>query len=274
MKIENLKNTFRLYPEYDKPILSNFESIFDTVFIAINPFFRIKDVDFKKKPSNSEGLKDVNGGILDTYFRTYMPFPQRDEDYPSEKEILENAEIVSVFTLMKEANLSNLSELVKALSTRIGKYRKAFERKDLRNKLTTFCENSSVFIPDEGSYSLLSKKQICKICKNFESFDIYTVSEHYDYERDLQLDEFAENDRVKQLNWKDYFIYLKSINIFFAIDWDSHFFLICGDKNTVKDVIIIGEFEGFYCDKDTTHNWEYTIDEINHILKIEEQGKL
>lgn len=267
----------KLYPNEEESILSNFAGFYDCVFIAYLPFFRIKDHNFEKasvQKSHQISLEEfkandeVFGKLPDFNADIYS---YENDEYPEDSEIFEKAEIVSWEEIKTGADFTDYAEIYKALKTSIGSYRKVFERTDLRDKLNVFTEKEQIFHPSEGSFDVLSKIEIYNTLKSLGKNEIVVIDEFYDNEKKLNLNFISLKEFIEKVEHKDYYIFPKDRSILFSIEWDSFFFLICSNKQTIDKVLKNSRIEGFYCTNETKHTWAWNEEEFLKLLESESQ---
>lgn len=267
----------KLYPNEEESILSNFEGFYDCAFIAYLPFFRTKEHDFEKASVQKshqisfEELKADDEVFANLSNLNADIYSYENNEYPEDKTIFENAEIVSWREVKAGANFTDYAELYKALKTSIGSYRKVFERIDLREKLNAFTEKEQIFHPSEGNFEVLSKIEIYNALKGLGKNEFVVIDEFYDSEKELNLNFINLKEFVEKVEYKDYYIYAKDKSILFTIDWDSFFYIICSNKKTIDEILNKSKIEGFFCTSETKHTWEWNEEEFLKLLKSETQ---
>lgn len=267
----------KLYPNEEDTFLNHFAGFYDSVFIAYLPFFRLKNHNLEKvsvQKSHQISLEEFKVG--DKVFGKLPEFnadvySYENDSYPEDEIIFENGESVSWEVVKTGANFNDYSELYKALKTSIGSYRKVFERVDLYDKLNDFTEKEKVFHPSEGNFEVLSKIEIYNVLKILGKNEIVVVDEFYESEKQLYLNSVNSREFVEKIEYKDYYIFSKDKSILFSIEWDSFFFLICSDKQTIDKISKNSRIEGFYCTKETKHTWEWNKEEFLKLLESESQ---
>ncbi len=268
---------YKLYPNEEESILSNFVGFYDCVFIAYLPFFQIKDHNFEKssvQKSHQISLEEfkandeVFGKLPDFDAKV---FSYKNDEYPEDDEIFEKAEIVNWKQVKNGANFNDYGEISKALKTSIGSYRAMFERTDLRDRLNIFTEKERIFHPTEGSFDVFSKIEIYNALKVLSENEIIVIDEFFEGEKKLNLNQISLKSFVEEIESKDYYIYPKDKSILFTIEWDSFFYLICSDKQTIDGILRHSKIEGFFCTSETKHTWEWKEEEFIKLLESEPQ---
>src|SRR5690606_8583508 len=268
-----------IYPHEGK-IKEHFKDFYDTVFVAFLPFFQIdrqpidkvnlkkaKQITFEEAKQEMEFLKNIPEPDAKIY--SYS-----NNEYPTDEEIFKSGKIISWDTVVKGAGLADNSELNKALRTSIGAVRKIFQRPELTDKLNDFTESKNIWHPTEGGFDTLSKNAIYKALIKLGRTQIFVTDEFYETTSSLDLDKITEFEFIEKVSYKDYYLYSADKEILFAIEWDSFFFLIATDNEKMKQIIEANLFEGFLCNDQTQHEWDYKEGELQALLDIEEKNKV
>jgi hypothetical protein len=268
-----------IYPTGEK-IKEHFRDFYDSVFVAYLPFFQVenhksKTNNYKKleKTTFAEAKKEVE--ILNNIqIPNAEIFSYSNEDYPTDLEIFDNGKIVKWETIIKEAKLKDKTELNKALRTSIGALREIFKKPKLSEKLNSFTAENSIWNPTEGTFDVFSKLGIYRTFKLFNKNEIIIVDEFFEKIYSINIAEISEYEFLEKVDFNDYYIYSSDKEILFTIEWDSFFFLIATDNNKMERIVSTKYFEGFLCDSETAHDWDYLPGELEKILKIEKKQKL
>jgi hypothetical protein len=274
---KDLFSNNKLHPGHDVSILEYYKNHFDSVYISFSPFFQIKEGGTmqesyqKARPISFEEAQAANDLFQ------HMPDPAGqiyiydNENYPGDKQINVSAVPVTWKYVIEGAGFENKEELHKALKTSIGAYKKIFERQDLAKRLWEFTNTHQIYIPTEGHFEILTKKEIYKAFQLLQK-DKLTIEEEFRLNRrELDLTGLTEKEFVEAINFKDYFIYDTDKSLLFAIDWDDFFFLVCSNKQNLQKIVSTLNFEGFYCSETTEAAWEMTKEEIQAGLEKERQ---
>ena len=267
-------NYDNIYPRGRK-IKEHYKDFFDSIFIAYLPFFQVENktsrkdnykksekISFEQAKKELEILNDIPAPNAEIY--SYS-----NEDYPTDIEIYDKGRIVKWETIIKEAKLKNAKELNKALRTSLGALRPIFAKPELSDKLNLLTTKKDIWYPTEGRFDVFSKVGIYKTFMLFNKNEILLSDEFFEDIKSINIHEVTEYEFINKFRQNDYFIYSSDKEILFAIDWDSFFFLIATDQDKMNQIISKNYFEGFLCDSETTHDWDYLPGEIEQILKIE-----
>ncbi|MXV49335.1 DUF2711 family protein [Pedobacter sp. HMF7647] len=270
---------YKIYPHEGK-IKDHFKDFYETVFIAFLPFFKVDrqttdNVNFKKsKQISYEEAKQEIDTLKDIPPFNADIFSYSNKDYPTDKEIFECGQAISWNEIVKGSGIKDVSELNKALRTSIGALRQVFRRPELTEKLNSYTSDQSIWHPTEGGFDILSKIAIYRTFKLLDKNEILVTDEFYETTSILELNKLTAFDFAEKVGFKDYFIYSSDKELLFTIEWDSFFFLIAIGQEKMNKIISSKLFEGFLCNKQTEHEWDYEEEEIQKYLDIEEQQKL
>lgn len=264
-----------IYPHEGK-IKKHFEGVFESVFIAFLPFFQIPSADMKTGNQKAFSKITLEEAIQkNPIYEKLKPSVGRhiysydSKDYPSPLNIFKNGIIIDWQTVINNCGLKDDSELNKALRTSIGALRTAFHRPDLSALLDKYITDKKIWQPVEGCFDILSKISIYKTFELFGKKEIVVTDEFYQTSSTLNLNNLNEYEFSEKINFKDYYIYSLDREILFTIEWDSFFFLIATDQRKMNKIISEKLFEGFFCDDDTEHSWDYNDDELQSLLDKE-----
>lgn len=268
-----------IYPHEGK-FKEHFKDFYNAVFVAFLPFFKVDRAvsgitNFQKSEliSYQELQKKVDAFKDVPSFQAKI-FSHSNKDYPSDEEIYQLGTVITWKEVIEGAGLKNFSELNRALRTSIGALLPAFARPDLIEKLNAYTFSQKVWLPTEGNFTILAKMAIYKTFKMFGKNQIIVTEESYLKTSILDLDKLTDFEFSKKVDFKDYYIYSSDKEILFTVEWDSFFFLIAADDSIINAIIAKQLFEGFPCDDDTVHEWEYEKEEIKRILENMEQQSL
>lgn len=259
--MENIFDTNNLYPEYEAPLKQHFNWYFDSVFIAFSPFFTINNKaqrGLESNPSKITSLSELQA--RDDTFKNFEPYDGRviytqNPKYPTHEEIIKDGVIVPWLHILEQGCFSEFTEINLGLTTSIGALRDDLQREDLNKMLDEFCIKNDIFHPTEGRITILSLIKIYNCLTALGKLELVVTDEFFTDRKTLNLSEFTCSEFVLHVSGYMYFFPIDR-SLLFTIEWDSFFFLICGDQKLLNFIIPEFEFEGFYCNNDTMHNWD------------------
>lgn len=268
-----------IYPHEGK-IKDHYKDFYETVFVAFLPFFKVDrqptdNTNFKKsKQITHEEARQELDILKDIPPFNADIFSYSNKDFPTDQEIFDSGQSICWGAVVKGSGLKNNSELNKALRTSIGALRQVFRRPELTEKLNNYTSNQSIWHPTEGGFDTLSKVAIYKAFKLLDKNEIIVTDEFYETNSTLELDKLTAFDFVEKIGYKDYFIYSLDKKLLFTIEWDSFFFLIATGQESMDKIITSKLFEGFLCNENTEHTWDYGEGEIQKYIDLEEKQKV
>jgi len=268
-----------LHPGEDNPVKEHYKDFYDTVFIAFSPFFKIKDnavinPDFQKSHIISfDEAKEAIPILKKNPQLNASIYSYHNNNYPTEKQILENGISVSWDDIRQSCDFKSYSDIYKALRTSIGGYKQVFMRADLSNRLLDFTKSNQIFIPTEGHFETLSKIKLLKAFQLLDKKTIVVEDEFYEKKTEIDITNISNEKFVEAIAFKDYYIYDTDKQLLFAVGWDDFFFLICSNKDSLKKINDNLNFEGFYCNDNTELGWELTKEEWKEGLDKENKQK-
>ncbi|MDX2279164.1 MAG: DUF2711 family protein [Saprospiraceae bacterium] len=236
----NIFTDKKLHPGFDKSIKGHYAGFYDTVYVALMPFFKI---------ANTNRVYSYEDGTL-----------------PDEQTMLKSGSAISWEVVKTDVGFENIGDMQKALKTFIGSYKKVFERDDLVKKLSEYIIPNQIFISEEGTFDVWSKIKILNAFKLLNKTLIVIEDEYYSKKIELDITEITNEKFIETIKFKDYYIYDINKEILFSIGWDDFFFLICSSSDNVEKITSNLNFEGFYCTDTTEAHWEFTPEEIKKIL--------
>ncbi|MCZ4221929.1 DUF2711 family protein [Pedobacter rhodius] len=267
-----------IYPHEGK-IKDHYKDFYEAAFVAFLPFFKVdrkntdntnlkksKQITHEEARQEFDILKDIQALNADI-------FSYSNKDFPTDREIFDSGQAISWDAVVKGSGLKDNSELNKGLRTSIGALRQVFRRPELTEKLNNYTSNQSIWHPTEGGFDILSKVAIYNAFKLLKKNEIIATDEFYETTSTFELDKQTAFDFAEKIGYKDYFIYSLDKELLFTIEWDSFFFLIATGQEKMNKIISAKLFEGFLCNENTEHTWDYEEDEIQKYLDIEKNKR-
>jgi Protein of unknown function (DUF2711) len=273
----NVFDEYKFYPAEEDFILSHYKGFYESIFVAFLPFFKIKNQSSEKiSVQKSHQISYEEFVAENELFANIERFnaeiyTNKNTNYPEDKSIYEQGEIVQWREVKDKTNFKDFAELNKALKTSIGSYRQVFKRTDLLEKLNLVTEREQIFHPTEGTFTPLAKIQIYNSLKHLGKNEIVVVDEYLETTKELNLNSIDVKEFVEKVEIKDYYIYPKDKSILFTIEWDSFFYLVCSNQIVLDEISKAINFEGFFCTNQTKHGWDWTTEELELLLELEKR---
>jgi hypothetical protein len=206
-------------------IIEFYEKYFDTVYIILHPFLKVID-------------------------KTKIDF---DEEYPDKNKISNYCELMTWKDFLILSDIENIETLDIALRNSIGGLNKIFQNKISLKKLNETSEKHEIYHPNAGMFEYISIKSICESFVLL-GFDKLIVGNEFGNEkRNLKIKKiFEDKDEIFST---DSNLYSENNEILYTVHWDSHYTILCSNKENVERIVSKFNFEGFYCDKETDIYW-------------------
>lgn len=123
------------------------------------------------------------------------------------------------------------------------------------NKVVSLCGFKDI-IPPEGNFSELLLDNMLGVAMELGHDWIY-LGDEFGWERKLEyIHDIIENKVNANFHHESW--YTPKNEILYTTHWDSHFTLLCSDKQTVEKILSKYPFEGFYCSEKTEIYWSLT----------------
>ena len=216
----------QICPPADQPILEFYQGIFESVYIILHPFFKVKNTD-------------------------KIDFDQ--DEYPNKAQITKHCIKITWKEFMILSKIKNISKLDIALRNSIKGLKEIHNDEVILSKLINTCEQQNVYQPNEGCFAELLIDPILKGLADLGYKWVFRGDE-FGSERKLLFIEDIINNNEKIGDWYKN-IFTPKKEILFSVHWDSHFTLMCSSKNTIEQFLKNEELEGFYCDDKTEIYW-------------------
>jgi len=207
-------------------------------------------------------IKDFYKGFYDEVFVFYHPFIKplsidyelfEPETYPGKNDIIEKCEMVTWKQFLSLSGIESYTHLDIGLRTRILGLKKEFANEWTSKKIQATCEKNKLIAPTEGFFpEFLMNKVLLSIKR--EGHDWIWVGDEFCTERKLEYIDDLVNDnnalRNEHLN-----LFTHRNEILLTTHWDSHFSMLCSDKNTINKIVESASLEGFFCNEKTEIYW-------------------
>ncbi|WP_211746249.1 DUF2711 family protein [Paenibacillus sp. Marseille-Q4541] len=210
----------------DMPIKGYYKGIYDEVYVFFHPFIKPISIDY---------------GLFEP------------ETYPGKNDIIEKCEMVTWKNFLSISGIESYSNLDIGLRTQIFGLKEQFANKETADRVRDTCEKHQIIAPMEGFFpEFLMNRLLLSIKKKGHNWiwsgDEFCTERKLEYIDDL----IKDNDclRNQRLN-----LFTNENEILLTTHWDSHFSLLCSDKDTINRIVKNTNLEGFFCDEKTEIYW-------------------
>ncbi|WP_239616319.1 DUF2711 family protein [Cohnella mopanensis] len=207
-------------------------------------------------------IKNFYKGIYDEVFIFYHPFIKpisigydlfEPETYPGKNEIIEKCQMVTWNQFLTISEIESYRHLDIGLRTRIMGLKKEYANEVISKKIQDTCEKHQLIAPMEGFFPEFLMNKVLLSIKH-EGHDWIWSGDEFCTERKLEYIDDLINDnealRNQHLN-----LFTHNNEVLLTTHWDSHFSLLCSDKDTIKKIVKFAGLEGFFCDEKTDIYW-------------------
>jgi hypothetical protein len=209
----------------DTPILEFYKGYFECVYIILNPFMKCND---------------------------YKAFINKEHVYTKE-ELLKVTDSISWNDVVSLCKFKDIKQLDVALRNMIGGLNDQHRNDRDVAKLRHICESNNLIIPPEGNFSELLLDNMLSATMKLGHEWIY-IGDEFGWVRKLEYIQDIIDNKV-EVNFHHESWYTLKNEILYTTHWDSHFTLLCSNKETVKEILNWYPFEGFYCNEETEIYW-------------------
>ena len=218
-----------LYPPYDKPFLSWFEGVYDTVYIALHPFFR-----------------------LDPQIVPHAPAPDElDEDL-----VRRAGQKISWQEIAAATGMKGVVQLNRALLSTIGALAPDYQDQSARDDLNAYLEKENVYRPEEGFFPELLEPAFLAAFELASETKIINIDEFgWNQKKASLVDLQTSRKRFDMLHSYAGGFFPPNRRFLITGDWDSFFRLFCGDRDFLEQLVKMESLDGFFCDPKTSHFW-------------------
>lgn len=210
----------------DGRILEHYAGEYDAVYVALSPFIRPVSVS------------------LDLFC---------PETYPDHQTIVAACAPVTWAGVQTLGGFASIEEVDIALRTSILGLREHLLRKDLAQKLASCIEDAGIAPPAEGHHPALMFSTVMRMFEDKSRSPLVVVT-----------DEFGENSRTYAISEllagrvrlpSHCNIHTPDRCLLWTSHWDSHCTFLCSSMETLRDLKVHEELEGFYCSPETEVYW-------------------
>jgi hypothetical protein len=215
-----------IYPPYDAPLAEAYGGRYESVYILPHPFVRVPDALAWKAT----------------------------QQYPGDGEIARTGTKCAWAEVVRETGLGTFARLNQALLTSIGSLAAELRDNAAHERLKSYLESGSVWMPGEGRFEPLLQADLLAA---------FTAAGH---EELVFVPEFPNADPVERLSIHRLqegsvpfpargTLAAPDASFLFTVDWDSFFTLFYGPRAVVAEVVRTRGLEGFFATPITEHFW-------------------
>ena len=216
-------------PSDSIPILEFYKGLFDSVYVSLNPFLKIKN---------------TSNYTVDNFWE--------NEDEREEKlKVLSNTEAMKWSEILTLSKLKDIKEIDIALRTGIGGLKEQFENKNYLEILESILDPNRILSPNEGSIQEIQQDRILNAINKLGYKTICIGEEFGELIEVKKISDILESaESIYERN-----LYTEDKKVLITVHWDSFQTYICSSKEIVQKIVQEAKLEGFYCDETTKIYW-------------------
>lgn len=252
-------------PPEKTPFLSWYQEHFDSVYLALHPFFKIDGADPDAAPRsvvyiNRSQIPD--GKLIDAVNKISDDYNAKFSIDASQLRCLEKkfGTPVSWEDIRVGCGFNSLGQIYTALLTIIMALSKEYQNIDDARHLEAYCSANKIFLPQEDSIPAIMESQVYSFLKGLAC---ETVSFSDEFNRAIVSKKLLElNTEVPwtQSNQSDFSfnkLFPPDHSFLMIVPWDNFYTLICGSRRDLEAARVAHLFDGFWCERDTRSDWWY-----------------
>lgn len=258
------------YPSYEKPFRESWNGRFESVLVVLHPFFKVpavrpvQDGYIVTRHSQSVlGKAAFHRAIAKQGVKSGSPELGRAVDvvtkgasllaaigHPEGTDWVSDAERVTWSEVADQSGLGTVERVGAALLGIIGGLRPEFIVRSDIESLVAYAEATFVFLPTEGCFQPLLFEPLAAL---FQTVGAQSII----YQREF------DNSPVQSVSFADLIggvpyrgsLYDDAKSVLAVVDWDSHFMLVSGPRETLERWRVDRAVDGFFADENTSHSW-------------------
>lgn len=190
--------------------------------------------------------------FLHPFVQPYSPSLILEEASFTKLEWMEKMRRIRWEEVLKLLEMKDYGELDIALRTLTSSVHKNYENKVASEKVFNLRAKEGIYEADAGFLPIEFINPLLEAIKN-EGHDWVWLGDEFGAERRLEyVRDLWESD---QLNSGRYNLFTHNNELLITTHWDSHFSMLCSDKETIERIRKYCDLEGFYCDDKTEVFW-------------------
>ena len=203
--------------------------------------------------------------FLHPFSKSYSPELDSDETSLTKLEWTSKIRSIRWEEVMKLLGMKDYGELDVALRTLIEGIHEKYANKITSEQVFNLRKEAGIYEPEAGFLPIELINPLLEAIKS-EGHDWIWLGDEFGVERRLEyVDDLSKSE---QLNMGRFNLFANSTgryNLFthhnellITTHWDSHFSMLCSDKETIERIRKHCHLEGFYCDDETEVYWSLT----------------
>ncbi|MEK3976401.1 DUF2711 family protein [Psychrobacillus sp. FSL K6-1267] len=207
-------------------------------------------------------IKEYYKGVLEEIFLFFHPFIQpktisyelfEPDTYPMINDIIKHCEMLTWEQFLKISKIENYKQLDSGIRTSISRLNKNVANEEVAKTILDVCKNEEIIAPSEGCFPVPLITGLLESIKK-EGHEWIWYGDELGTERKLEyIDDLVGDCNAFPNHPINLFTHNHSILL--TTHWDSHFSMLCSDKNTVNKIVKSCNLEGFYCGERTKVYW-------------------
>ena len=210
----------------NNPTIREFHSEYESTFVILHPFLKIKD---------GHTIKFETG------------------NWPSKKQITEQTNPITWTEIINKAKLKDINELDRMLA--FSHCARSTADKTAWVKFMTVIDSNNFINAQVDNYPEILTDKTLKQLQVLGYSNILHYSDISDDKTLYNIQELIDSENALPENYTR--LLTLDNNILFETDFDSRFTYFSSDKKTIDEIITKLDLEGFYCDSKIKHDWSY-----------------
>jgi hypothetical protein len=250
-------------PHYNAPFLAWYEGIFESVYIAIHPFFKIEGItpDKAPRPNIFISREDVTEETLKLAVVDKISNEYSDQ-FPVDLKTLQKMEknigaLISWEEIRLSCGFNSIAQVNAALLTIIMAIRNDGRQVDA-DHLQAYCSANRIFLPTEDTFPPIVQDTICLLLKKLGHDNVFIGDEFNDTVIEKSISDLEIETPwfcSEPVGFSPNKIYPGDNSFPMIVPFDAFYTIICGDRDVLESAGIEKLLEGFWCTGETLPTW-------------------
>jgi len=250
-------------PPEAMPFSSWYQGCFDSVYLALHPFFKIDGVNSDEAPRSVVYINRsemADGNLLDTVKQISEQYNERFSIELSQLRRLEKklGTPVSWEDIRIGCGFNSLGQIYTALLTTTMALKKEYQNVADAKHLQEFCSASNIFLPEESSFPTIMESRICSLLEDL-ACELVSISDEFNRTvvsiELLKLKTEVPWALSDQIDFRFNKLFPTDHSFLLIVPWDNFYTLICGNRRELEAANVSALFDGFWCDENTRSDW-------------------